>query len=248
MKLFKRLSTFILSCALVLLVTPAKVQAQDFSSAKIDAAILYLETKGLYLGEILDYSLDSNAVIIHVQYNDSFISTVIYKELVNGDKETTVIEPHATDRFLFTTSGQVYIDNYYDADFTHYNNTASYDINNGTRSYASYFYSNLPAGVSESNFGAPSTTGTFTISVGAEIASSTILYISSKLAIHFCSNAQLRGVFNNVASHLINTAISYGVATQYINYTTTTRTDYSQSPNVITYEHKNHIRILYYSY
>ena len=65
MKLFKRLSAFIISCALVLLIIPInKVQAQDFSSAKVDEALAFIQGKGFMAGTVLSSSVEENKVIM----------------------------------------------------------------------------------------------------------------------------------------------------------------------------------------
>jgi hypothetical protein len=243
MKLFKRLSTFILSCALVLLITPAKVQAQDFSSAKVDEALAFIQGKGLLVGTVTSSSINDDAVILELIYSTGAHATYIYKELINGDIELTITESHASDTFVFKNNGDIYVDEVFDIDLTSANNAS---IN--MRNYASYFYTNIPAGVSESDFGPEVTSGGGWLVVGESIATTTVAYLAVKMAVNCGLLSSDSSHFTVIAEGIISAAIALGLYITGLSFTTTTSTDNTQAPNVYTYRHKRHFSVGNYVY
>ncbi len=244
MKLLKRLSSYILSCTLVLLMIPINmVQAQDFSSAKVDNALAFIRGKGLLIGTVTNFSVNNDEVILELVYSSGAYATYTYKELINGDVEVTISEPHASDVFLFKVSGDVYVDGVFDNDLTCATNTSL-----NFRNYASYFYSYLPAGVSESNFGAEVTSGGGWLAVGESIAETTIAKLALKMAVNSGLSPSDSSLYSSVADYVINAAIALGSYITSLHFTTTTCTDSSQAPNVYTYRHKRHFSVGAYIY
>lgn len=234
----------ILSGALAVLIMPImSVQAEEFTSAKVEKAIDFIQSKGFNIGEVLDYSINDGVIDFRVCYTDDFESIIRYSELANGDVEMTIIEPNATDTITFKTSGDVFFNGAYDAVFT---NASRSGTNTGynSRGYASYFYSSLPAGVNPGNFGPASTTGFLTLAIGGEIASQTIYALASRFASHFCLTPAFSPKFSKAAQSIISIAVAYGISSNYLTYTTTTQTDNTQAPNVITYVHTAHLYLL----
>ena len=232
MKLFKRLFTLILSCALVLLITPARVQAQDFSSARIDEALAFIQGKGFMVGTVLSSFAEGNKVTLNVSYLSGETSTLIYEELDNGDVEVTVIESHASNVILYSTSGNVFIDNTFNRILTD-RNTAPAN-NQYLRDYVSLFSETVPAGCDGNHFTGNETTTDY-IYIGVQISGLTVNVLAQIMANSV--GIPNSSFFGDMAADIITWALDHAVNAIGLSYVRYTQTDnYSGPAPLIVYK------------
>ena len=232
MKLFKRLSTFILSCALVLLITPAKVQAQGFTSANVDEAVAFIQGKGFLVGTVLSSSLEGNKVTLNVSYLSGEISTLIYEELGDGNIEVTITESHASNVILYSTSGNVYIDGTFsqiltDSNTTHTNNQIA-------KGYVSLFSETIPVGCDGNHFTGNETTTDY-IYIGVQISGLTVNVLAQIMA--DAVGIPNSSFFGDMAADIITWALDHAVNAVNLSYVRYTQTDnYSGPAPLIVYK------------
>ena len=228
MKLFKRLSAFILSCALALMITPAKVQAQDFSSAKVEEALAFIQGKGFMVGTVLSSSVEGDKITLEVSYIADEVSTLIYEKLDNGDVVLTIIESLSSDVILFKVNGDVYIDNVFDQLLTQYYAVSS---SNTSRGYISVFYSTMPSGWPNNlSFSGPAQTNWY-VNFGGVVKGYTVSYIANIISIQVCQNSDLANHFSSLASTVLGLLIAINSPVTGLLFKMKTYTDSQYAPS-----------------
>ncbi len=217
MKTIKRLATTIICGVVVLQTVPLRIQAMEVKDQKVIAAEQYIREKGLLHGTVVSSSTEDELIIMNVVYSTGREATYTYEELINGDIEVTIIEPHASDVILFTANGNVYVDSVMDDALTADNKYAEENI----ETYRGYVYTRYTTNPGWS--GSYSSQGTTTdyVELTQEIRTHTSSYLAYKIAAALLLSGNWGWLFTEVATVIISKAVNAAItATGFTYYDT----------------------------